>query len=31
MLEFIINEKGLTIEPEHVETIINWSMSTMLT
>jgi len=31
MLGFIVNEKGLTMEPEHIKTITNWSVPTTLT
>jgi len=30
MLGFIVNEKRLTIEPEHIKTITNWPVSTIL-
>ena len=30
ILGFIVNEKGLTMEPEHIKTITNWPVSTIL-
>ena len=30
ILGFIVNEKGLTMEPEHIKTITNWPVSTTL-
>ena len=30
ILGFIVNEKGLTMEPEHIKTITNWPVPTIL-